>query len=158
MKFFTAIITALAIAVSTTTATPVDARSELIVVNPPITSPAAGNIWPVGSQQLVQWDTSNIPPEADGYTGSIVLGYDDGQDESENLNYRKLTPRPFPYRSSPYLCMRPPHAENPLADGFLLTDGSAWITIPDVPDGSSYFVVRKSPSCVLGSMPSTLTM
>jgi len=90
MQFFTAILSALALAVSTTTATPVDARGALIVVTPPVTSPKAGDIWPIGSGQLVQWDTSGIPDQARDYTGSIVLGYDDGFSSSENLDYRKL--------------------------------------------------------------------
>jgi len=98
MQFFAAILSALALAVSTTTATPVDGRAALDVVSPPITSPHAGDVWPVGSEQLVQWDTSGIPGEAQGNTGSIVLGYDDGFSSSENLDYREL-PRALPYPS-----------------------------------------------------------
>jgi len=90
MKFFTVILSALALAVSTTTATPVDARAALIVVTPPVTSPKAGDIWTIGTGQLVEWDTSDIPDEAKDYTGTIVLGFDDGFSSSENLDYRKL--------------------------------------------------------------------
>jgi len=90
MQFFTAILSALALAVSTTTATPVDARGALIVVNPPVTSPKAGDLWTVGAAELVKWDTSGIPDQAKDYTGSIVLGFDDGFSSSENLDYRKL--------------------------------------------------------------------
>jgi hypothetical protein len=89
MKFFTAIVSVLALAVSTTTATPIDARAELIVVTPHITAPADGDVWTVGSEQLVQWDTSEIPDQAKSQTGTIVLGFDDGTG-SENLDYGKL--------------------------------------------------------------------
>jgi len=123
MKFFTVILSALALAVSTTTATPVDARTSLVVVSPPITSPHAGDIWPVGSEQLVQWDTSGIPDKARGNTGSIVLGYDDGWSSSENLDF-----------------------QNPLAQGFPLTAGSQWVKVPYKPYRTSYFVVLKGDS------------
>ena len=94
MQFFTAILTALALAVSTTTATPIDARAKLIVVSPEIRKPEAGDLWTVGTQQLVEWDTSDIPDEAKNYTGSILLGYFEGMTDSEHLDFRKLPPSP----------------------------------------------------------------
>jgi len=113
------ILSALALAVSTTTATPIDARAALIVVAPPVTAPKAGDVWNVGDEQLVQWDTSKIPDEAKSYTGTIVLGYYEGDDDTdEHLDY-----------------------ENPLAQGFLLTAGSQSVTVPNKPYGPSYFVV-----------------
>jgi len=118
MQFFTTILAALALAVSTTTATPIDARAKLIVVTPEITKPVAGDLWTVGTQQLVQWDTSDIPDEAKNYTGSIVLGYSDGVTDSENLDFA-----------------------HPLAKGFLLTAGSQSVTVPDVVNRTTYFVV-----------------
>jgi len=91
MKFFTVILSALALAVSTTTATPIDARAALIVVNPQVTAPKAGDTWTTGSEQLVKWDTSKIPTEAKNYTGTIVLGYYEGDDNTnEHLDYGKL--------------------------------------------------------------------
>ena len=126
MKFFTAIVSVLALAVSTTSATPIDARAELIVVTPHITSPADGDVWTVGSEQLVQWDTSAIPDEAKSQTGSIVLGFDDGTG-SENLDYGKL---PLPRRCSsvatgkltlyanPLLLHRTPTRAGLFADGW----------------------------------------
>jgi hypothetical protein len=96
MQFLTTLLSALALAASTTTASPIAApapapdhaaiaaRSELIVFSPHITSPSHGVTWPVGSQQTVQWDTSAIPLEARNYTGFILLGFNNGT-ESENL-------------------------------------------------------------------------
>ena len=90
MQFFTAILSALALAAATT-ATPVHVaeRSELIVVTPVITKPAEGDSWPIGSTQQVCWDTSDIPPEAKNYKGTFLLGYDDGTG-SENLDTGEL--------------------------------------------------------------------
>lgn len=128
MKFFTAIVSVLALAVSTTTATPVDARAELIVVTPHITAPADGDVWTIGSEQLVQWDTSAIPDEAKNQTGSIVLGFDDGTG-SENLDFGKL---PLPHHCSPVVTGKltlyatphplPPTHRKPARAG-LFTDG-----------------------------------
>jgi hypothetical protein len=97
MKFFTALLSALALAASTTIATPIAERSMLIVVTPPITSPVAGDDWPIGTEQTVTWDTTDIPPEAQDYTGEILLGFDDGTN-SENLSSEFLPP---PHYASP---------------------------------------------------------
>ncbi|KAH9045008.1 hypothetical protein EDB84DRAFT_1265972 [Lactarius hengduanensis] len=118
MQFFTALLSALVLAVSTT-ATPVHVaeRGELIVVSPPITSPAKGAKWPTLSQQLVTWDTSNIPSSGRSNTGKILIGYFEDNDSSENLDW-----------------------EHPLAEGFLLTAGSQSITVPNVPPKDTYFI------------------
>ncbi|KAI9465066.1 hypothetical protein BJY52DRAFT_762522 [Lactarius psammicola] len=118
MQFFTALLSALALAVSTT-ATPVHLaeRTELIVVSPHITSPTEGSIWPINSKQLVVWDTDNIPPSGENNTGTILLGYLD-QDDSEHLDFR-----------------------HPLATGFLLTAGNQNITVPKVPPKDTYIIV-----------------
>jgi len=109
MKFFTALLSALALAASTTTATPVAERSTLIVVTPEITSPGAGDDWPVGTQQTVTWETRDIPPEAQGYTGEILLGFNDGTTSSENLSGKLLPPPTTLHRSgdlkTPFFCM-----------------------------------------------------
>lgn len=119
MQFLTTLLSALVLAVSTT-ATHIHTakRSELIVVSPTITSPTAGVIWPVGSTQLVTWDTSDIPPSGQSNTGTILLGYYDNESSSENLNYT-----------------------NPLAYGFLLTAGCQSIVIPSVIYRDTYFIV-----------------
>ncbi|KAF8469389.1 hypothetical protein DFH94DRAFT_221890 [Russula ochroleuca] len=120
MQLFTALLSALAL-ISSTTALPAPAvpvrRSEDIVVSPSIFEPAAGASWQISTTQYVKWQTSNIPQSARNYTGSIVLGFDDGTG-SENLDY-----------------------ENPLAHGFLLTSGGHPVTVPNVSPNNTYFVV-----------------
>ncbi|KAI0322415.1 hypothetical protein OF83DRAFT_1049444 [Amylostereum chailletii] len=103
-----------------------------IVVSPKITSPDASTVWSVGDKVLVTWyapvcssnhtaslpicrDTSNIP-EPKNFTGKLVLGFD--STDSENLD-----------------------VDHPLATGFLLTDGQAQITVPDVAPKTDYIVV-----------------
>jgi hypothetical protein len=114
MQFLTTLLSALALAASTTTASPIAApapdsaaiaaRSELIVFSPHITSPSPGVTWPVGSQQTVQWDTSAIPVEGRNYTGFILLGFNNGT-ESENLLVGKCSLPPN-HRLSPH-CAQP---------------------------------------------------
>lgn len=81
MQPFTTLLLALALASSTTASPIVDAatvkRSEDIVVMAQITEPTQGAIWEVGSEQLVVWDKSTVPPQADTETASILLGYFD---------------------------------------------------------------------------------
>jgi hypothetical protein len=110
MKFFTALLSALALAASTTTtAIPVAERSELIVVTPEITSPKAGDDWLVGTEQTVTWNTRRIPKEAQDYSAEILLGFNDGTTDSENLS-GELLPTPL-HRSgssdlkTPLFCM-----------------------------------------------------
>jgi len=118
MQFLTTLLSALALAASTT-AEPIRVakRSDLIVFSPPITSPRAGDRWQVGSLQTVTWDTSNIPPSGKNNGGTILLGFNDGSG-SENLD-----------------------SDHPLASGFLLTAGSHQITVPQVQNRTHYFVV-----------------
>jgi len=126
MQFFTILLSALALAASTTTALPVLVdgasgpvkRGEDIVVTPLITSPSTASNWLVGSTQHVQWDTSNIPNEGRNQTGTLLLGYNDGKTDSENLD-----------------------VYHPLAQGFKLTSGSHPITVPKVPYRTTYFIV-----------------
>jgi hypothetical protein len=97
MKFFTAILSALAIAVSTTTATPINARADLIV-NLPISNPKEGEMWHPGTTQTVTWDPSGVPPQDNHYTGTIYLGYWSGHNQDEHLDLGELLslslPRP----------------------------------------------------------------
>lgn len=71
-------------------ASPLVAREGQGVWNPPITAPRAGDIWTVGSTQLVTWDTNKIPPSAMNNTGTLFLGYFDGDSHGENLDTCKL--------------------------------------------------------------------
>ncbi len=90
MQFFTALLSALVLAASTT-ATPVHVaeRAELIVVSPPIKTPGKGDIWPIGSKQHVTWDPTDIPSSGKNNIGEILLGYLD-DDDSEHLDYGEL--------------------------------------------------------------------
>ncbi|KAH9080198.1 hypothetical protein EDB83DRAFT_2310491 [Lactarius deliciosus] len=106
MQFFTALLSALVLA-----------RSKLVVVSPAITSPTEGEIWPMLSQQVVKWSTSEIPPNGRNNTGKILLGYLEDNDPSEHLDY-----------------------EHPLAEGFFLTAGSQSITVPNVPPKDTYII------------------
>ena len=67
-------------------ASPLVARAGQGAVNPHITAPKAGDVWTVGSTQLVTWDTNEIPPSAANNTGTLILGYFDGHSSGENLD------------------------------------------------------------------------
>jgi hypothetical protein len=56
------------------------------VWNPPITTPREGDVWTIGSTQLVTWSTDTIPPSAANNIGTLLLGYFDGDDRDENLD------------------------------------------------------------------------
>ena len=91
MQLFTALLSALAL-ISSVTASPAAAvirRSEDIVFTPQITEPTNGTIWVAGTTQEVMWDTSRIPKSGENYTGTIMLGFDNGTG-SENLNYSRF--------------------------------------------------------------------
>ena len=112
MKFFTAILSALALAVSTTSATAIAARAGA----PKITRPYQGEPWfNLGLQPIIEWDTAGL--EQDNSTCTLLLGYVDDNcscslrnfdDESDcqHLDWRKpfslfsLSPRaPVPSSS-----------------------------------------------------------
>jgi hypothetical protein len=71
-------------------ASPLVAREGQVIWNPPITAPRAGDVWMVGSTQFVTWDTHAIPPSAKSNTGTLLLGYFDGDDHAENLDTCQL--------------------------------------------------------------------
>ena len=71
-------------------ASPLVARGSLGVWNPPITAPSAGDVWTVGSTQLVTWDTGEIPHSSMDNTGTLLLGYFDGDTHGENLDTCQL--------------------------------------------------------------------
>ena len=99
MQFFTALLSVLALAVSTT-ATPVHVaeRSELIVVTPQITQPQGNDqTYYVGSTQTCCWETDDIPAIAAKQTGTLLIGHYEAGSSSENLDYGELfrvTPLP----------------------------------------------------------------
>lgn len=67
-------------------ASPLVPRAGQGVWNPHVTAPGAGDVWTVGSTQLVTWDTDDIPPSAMGRTGTLLLGYFDEGTHGENLD------------------------------------------------------------------------
>jgi hypothetical protein len=96
MQFFTALLSVLALAVSTT-ATPVHVaeRSELIVVVPHITQPQGNDqTYYVGSTQTCCWETDDIPASAAKQTGTLILGHYEHGSSSENLDLGELFERP----------------------------------------------------------------
>ena len=93
MQLFTALLSVLAL-VSLTAASPIAdsaavKRSEDIVVMAQITKPVHGAVWVIGSKQIVAWNTSTVPPEAETESASILLGYFD-ETGLEHVNYSKL--------------------------------------------------------------------
>lgn len=88
------------------------------VVSPRITSPDASSVWPVGSKQIVTWDTSELPPydQITNPTGRIVLGWDSGDSLNLQLN-------------------------SPLAQGFNITLGRMEVTVPNVRPRKDYLIV-----------------
>jgi len=97
MQFFPAILSALALAVLTTSATPIDSdEDEGPIIGPPeVLEPEAGDTWVVGTQQLVGWGAAveaDLIEDPTLYTGTIVLGFEDGKTSSENLDTSKPPP------------------------------------------------------------------
>ncbi|KAH8104791.1 hypothetical protein BXZ70DRAFT_616953 [Cristinia sonorae] len=86
-------------------------------VAPPITKPAAGDVWRVGESVTVTWDTSTLPPRANvsNPQGTIVLGFLENDSENLMLN-------------------------SPLAKGFDIFAGSQDVTVPDVPPKDNYII------------------
>ncbi|OCH86865.1 hypothetical protein OBBRIDRAFT_796737 [Obba rivulosa] len=110
-----ALAAAASVSASPATFIPV-APKEDIVFSPHITEPTAGQIWPVGTNQTVTWDTSAIPAEGANQTGLLLLGYQ--ANDSENLDI-----------------------SHPLAAGFPISAGEINITVPNVTMRTDYIVV-----------------
>ncbi|KAJ9474121.1 hypothetical protein PHBOTO_004183 [Pseudozyma hubeiensis] len=120
-----------------------DTMEELekrLVYNPHITSPTAETVWTAGKTYTVTWDASDLPTEAENYTGQIKLGYlpADGSG-GENLHWT-------------------------LADGFLIKDEQSSITLPaDLGQKNDYIVVvlgdsgNASPKFTINSAASEAT-
>ncbi|KAF5314798.1 hypothetical protein D9758_014740 [Tetrapyrgos nigripes] len=70
-----AAFTTVLVASSAALATPanVKKRAALDIFVPPITSPVAGDVWVVGQQRTVTWDTSNAPARITNIIGQIIL-------------------------------------------------------------------------------------
>ena len=85
MKFFTALLSALALATSTTIAAHISERDDGFLFLTPfqITSPLKGDVWPVANQQNVTWITVGGYQSQD--TGEICLAYRDEHQQGELL-------------------------------------------------------------------------
>ncbi|KAK0221883.1 hypothetical protein IW262DRAFT_1493614 [Armillaria fumosa] len=94
------------------------AISRRDVFSPKITNPTAGTTWFKDSRVNVTWDTSNAPQNLTNTKGKLVLGFMDGQNDSEHLIM-----------------------QNPLADGFDILAGTTTFLVPDVTPGQDYIVV-----------------
>ncbi|KIS67867.1 uncharacterized protein UMAG_03923 [Mycosarcoma maydis] len=98
-----------------------DTMEELekrIVYNPHITSPTAATVWTAGQTYTVTWDASDLPTEAENYTGQIKLGYVPA-DGSGGLNLHWT-----------------------LADGFAIKSEETSVTLPaDLAERDDYIVV-----------------
>ena len=96
--------------------------ASAIVINPKITTPNAGTKWNAGQTVTIQWattynDNGSEVPIPEGLTGSIKLGYLEGDDYNEHLNWD-------------------------LASGFSLAEGSHSVTLPeDLVTRNRYIIV-----------------
>ncbi|KAH9949859.1 hypothetical protein B0H21DRAFT_71749 [Amylocystis lapponica] len=91
--------------------------TEREVYDPKITNPQLGTIWTVGERTKVTWDVSQIPSGLSSYSGKLVLGYlENGSDEHLDL-------------------------DNPLVDGFNITEGHVELEVPNVAPSHDYIVV-----------------
>lgn len=89
-----------------------------LVYNPHITCPVASTVWTAGHSYTVEWDTSDIPAEAESYKGMIKLGYTPA-DGAGGLNLHWT-----------------------LADGFPIKDGKVQVTLPEhLNERDDYIVV-----------------
>ncbi|OBZ68973.1 hypothetical protein A0H81_11316 [Grifola frondosa] len=105
-----------AVASTAVHATPVDEPVQNVVFSPPITAPTAGMTWPIGSEQVVTWDTSVVPAGSENQTGLLLLGY--LEDNSEHLDI-----------------------QHPLANNFPISAGSVQVLVPNVTTRNDYIVV-----------------
>ncbi|KIP12044.1 hypothetical protein PHLGIDRAFT_98827 [Phlebiopsis gigantea 11061_1 CR5-6] len=108
-------------------AAPSRAPEIRLIVNPPVTNPTAFTVWVVGNRYNVTWDITQLPPLANitNDVGRIVLGQFNGDGE-------KL------------------YTDDPLANGFFITDASQEITCPDVDDGNYIIVCEGQLSAYFG--------
>ncbi|KAF5336627.1 hypothetical protein D9758_015933 [Tetrapyrgos nigripes] len=101
-------------------ATPVNVnqRAALSVFTPPMTSPAEGDVWVVGTQRNVTWDTSNAPPVLSNPIGQVIL-------RNFRLETEGIANIGVPVN---------------LVHGFDILSGSVEVTVPDVPNADDYFL------------------
>ena len=67
-----------------------DRPNVLTVYDPPITAPAAGDVWTAGTNQTVKWDASRIGADGQNTTARLLLGHRDAGTENEYLDISKF--------------------------------------------------------------------
>ena len=67
-----------------------------IVVSPTILQPKGNETYFVGTTQTIVWDTTQIPLQAQNYTGTVLLGFWQANSSSENLDIGKLNSNCIP--------------------------------------------------------------
>ncbi|SPO29523.1 uncharacterized protein UTRI_04743_B [Ustilago trichophora] len=94
------------------------ALEKRLVYNPKITCPVSSTVWTAGQSYTVEWDSSDIPVEAEAYKGMIKLGYTPA-DGAGGLNLHWT-----------------------LADGFPIKDGKVKVTLPEeLKERNDYIIV-----------------
>jgi hypothetical protein len=152
MKFFTAILSALALAVSTTSATPIDSRGRTFFPLNIMKRLTSRDVYP-GTPVAVSWNSSLFPVA--GQTGNLLFGYINGSAQYLCKLFSLPPPPRAPVASNSFfqpwlnwenlICVRPPHLDkNPLMQGFPLSQGSIGATIPNyAPPGNTYIFCGK---------------
>lgn len=105
---------------------------EFLAFAPSIIQPNTGAVWVAGTKEQVAWKTDNVPPEAQNYTLTVLLGNltatSENLDISKSINFnqraRLLTGR----------------SEHPLATYVPIMNGSVVITVPNTTFGTNYIV------------------
>ncbi|KAF5314865.1 hypothetical protein D9619_007407 [Psilocybe cf. subviscida] len=110
------VFTTVLLAASSVLAAPINGPNELIVLSPPITSPKQADAWPMGSHQVVTWNTSSIPSSHANMTGLLLLGY--LEDGSEHLDIDNPLASSFPIGAGHVNVVMPKNVE--VRDNYIL--------------------------------------
>ena len=96
MQPFTALLSVLAIVSSATALPNADAAGESrpvgkgpgpVVIFPGWVNPKNGTVWKIGSEQLVQWNTTFTPPSITAETANLMLGFYDSYQNGSAVVY-----------------------------------------------------------------------
>ncbi|KIK57160.1 hypothetical protein GYMLUDRAFT_263228 [Collybiopsis luxurians FD-317 M1] len=94
--------------VSTSPIPTLSSRKELIAWSPTITYPNERTVLKAGYGTYMSWKTDDMPEESKNSTGYIMLGWINGTDTNEHLDWR-----------------------HPVASNFKYTDGKVNFTLPE---------------------------
>lgn len=78
------VLTPLVIAASTSATALVD---DVVIITP-VTAPDAGDVWPIGSVQMIIWDTTTIPAGNEDLAGFVLLGNLEDGSSDEHFDVR----------------------------------------------------------------------